>query len=64
MHPLLARGRIVAVKTARMAYIACLLLGHCLLMGHREVDLLNDLLRVFEGEPVSFRPADRLGVRE
>jgi hypothetical protein len=64
MHSLLARGCIVAVKAARMADIACLLLGHCLFMGHREIDLLNDLLRIFEGEPVSFRPADRLGVRE
>lgn len=64
MHPLLARGRIVAIKTTHMANIACLLLGDRLFMRKREIDLLNDPFCVFEGEPVSFRPADRLGVRE
>ena len=64
MHTLLAGGCVVAIEAARMADVARLLLGHCLFMGHREVDLLNDLLRIFEGEPIAFRPADRLGVRE
>jgi hypothetical protein len=54
----------MAVKTAGMADIACLLLGNCLVMRQREVDLGNNLFRIFEGEPVTFRPADRLGVRE
>jgi len=33
-------------------------------MGHRKIDLFDDLFRIFEGEPVAFRPADRQGVRE
>ncbi|HXY55020.1 MAG TPA: hypothetical protein VEM40_10175 [Nitrospirota bacterium] len=45
-----------------MADIARLLFGYCLLMRERKVDLLNDLFRVLEGEPIAFRPADRLGV--
>jgi len=64
MHPLLTRGRIVTVKTTRMAKIACLLLGDRLLTRKREIDLFDDLFCIFEGEPVSFRPADRPGVRE
>ena len=32
--------------------------------GQRQIDLFDDLLGIFEGEPVAFRPADRLGVRE
>jgi len=54
----------MAVKTAGMADVACLLLGNRLIVRQREVDLGNDLFCIFEGEPVTFRPADRLGVRE
>ena len=54
----------MAVKTAGMADVACLLLGNRLIVRQREVDLGNYLFRIFEGEPVTFRPADRLGVRE
>ena len=64
VHPLLARGGIVAVEAARMADVARLLLGDRLLMRERMVDLLDYLFRIFEEEPVSFRPADRLGVRK
>ena len=64
MHPLPTRWRIVAVKTTHVAKIACLLLGDRLFMRKRVIDLRYDLLCIFEGEPVSFRPADRLGVRE
>jgi hypothetical protein len=47
-----------------MADVARFLLGYCLFMSQREVDLFDNLAGVFEGEPVSFRPADRLGVCE
>jgi hypothetical protein len=45
-----------------MADIACLLFGYCLFMRERKVDLLFDLFRVLEGEPITFCPADRRGV--
>jgi len=64
MAPALACRGVVAVNAARVADVARLLLGHCLLMCQREIDLLDDLSGVFEREPVSFRPADRLGVCE
>ena len=64
VHSLLARGCVVAIETAGVAYVACLLLGNRLLARKRQIDLLDDLLCVFEGEPVAFRPADRLGVRK
>jgi hypothetical protein len=54
----------VAVKTASVADVARLLLGYCLFMSKREVDLLHDLFGVLEGEPIAFRPADRLGICE
>ena len=54
----------MTIKTAGMADVACLLLGDRLLMRERKIDLLYDLLGILEGEPVSYRPADRLGVRE
>ncbi len=47
-----------------MADVAGLLLGYCLFMREREVDLLHDLFGVLEGEPIAFCPADRLGVCE
>ena len=64
MDALLAGGGVMTIKTAGMTDVACLLLGDCLLMRERNIDLLNDLLCILEGEPVSLRPADRLGVRE
>jgi hypothetical protein len=64
MTPALARRGVVAVKAARVADVARLLLGYCLIMSKREIDLFDDLAGVFEGESVSFRPADRLGVCE
>ncbi len=54
----------MAVEAARVAYVAGLLLRHGLLIRQRQIDLLDDLFRVLEGEPVTFRPADRQGVRE
>jgi len=45
-----------------MADVARLLLGYCLLMREREVDLPHDPFGVLEGEPVSLCPADRLGI--
>jgi hypothetical protein len=47
-----------------MTDIARLLLRDGLFAVQRFVDLCHDLLGIFEGEPVAFRPADRLGVRE
>jgi hypothetical protein len=64
MNALLAGGGIMTIKTAGMTDVACLLLGYRLLMRERKIDLLNDLLCILVGEPVSFRPADRLGVRK
>lgn len=64
MDSTLTRRRVVAVKTAGMADVACLLLGNCLFVGKRLVDLITDPLSIFEGEFVAFRPADRLGVRK
>jgi hypothetical protein len=46
--PTLARGRVVAVEAAGMTDVARLLLGNCLLVRERDVDLLYDLFRVFE----------------
>ena len=54
----------MAVEAAGMADVAGLLLGDRLIVRKREIDLLDDLLCIFEGEPVAFRPADRLGVRK
>ena len=64
MDPLFARRRVVAIEAARMADIAGFLLRDRLVVREREIDLCNDLFRIFEGELVAFRPADRLGVRE
>ena len=64
MTPALGRRGVVAVKAARMADVARLLLGDCLVARERKIDLVQDLLSVFEGESVSFRPADRLGICE
>jgi hypothetical protein len=64
MDALFARGRVVAVKTAGMADVACFLLGNRLILRQREIDLSYDLFGIFERESVAFRPADRLGVRE
>jgi len=64
MRPALARGRVMAVQASGMADIARLLLRDGLITAQRLVDLLDDHLGIFEGEPVAFRPADRLGVRE
>jgi len=64
MTPALARRGVVAVKAARVADVARLLLGYCLFMSQREVDLFGNLAGIFEGESVSFRPADRLGICE
>ena len=64
MYPLLARGCVVAVEASGVANVAGLLLGNRLLARKGKVDLLYDLLCIFEGEPVAFRPADRLGVRK
>jgi hypothetical protein len=54
----------MAVQAAGMTDIARLLLRNGLLAIQRFVDLIHDLLGIFKGEPVAFRPADRLGVRE
>jgi len=54
----------MTVKTAGMADVACLLLGNRLIVRQGEVDFGNDFFRVFEGESVTFCPADRLGVRK
>lgn len=54
----------MTIKTAGMADVAGLLLCDRLLMREREIYLLNDPFGILEGEPVSLRPADRLGVRE
>ena len=62
--PALPGGRVVAIEAARMADVACLLFGNRLLTGKGKIDLLDDLFRVFKGEPVAFRPADRPGVRK
>ena len=64
VRSLFPRGRVVAVETTCMADVARLLLRYRLLARQRQIDLLYDLLRIFEGEPVAFRPADRLGVRK
>ncbi len=47
-----------------MAEVAGLLLGYSLIVRKRKIDLFYDLLCIFEREPVTFRPADRLGVRK
>jgi hypothetical protein len=47
-----------------MADITRFLLGDRLFMRERMIDLLDDLFRIFEGEPAAFRPADRPGVRK
>ncbi len=47
-----------------MAYIACFLLGNRLIVRQRKVNFGNDLFSIFGGEPVTFRPADRLGIRK
>ncbi len=64
MDALLAGGRIMAIKASGMANIARLLFSDRLIAAERLVDLLNDLLGVFEGELVAFCPADRRGVCE
>lgn len=64
MRSLLARGCVVAIETTGVANIAGLLLCHGLLVRERKIDLLDDLVGIFEGELVAFRPADRLGVRK
>jgi hypothetical protein len=64
MAPALSRRGVVAVKATRVADVARLLLGYCLFMSQRKVDLFDDPAGVLEGESVSFRPADRLGVCE
>jgi hypothetical protein len=64
MRAALARGRVVAIKAAGVADVARLLLRYRLLVAQRQIDLIDDQLSIFEGEPVTFRPADRLGVRE
>jgi hypothetical protein len=46
--PALARGRVVAVEAAGVTEVARLLLGNCLLVRERDVDLFYDLFRVFE----------------
>ena len=61
---LLPRGRVMAVQASRVADVARLLLRDRLVVREREIDLLDDLFGVLEGEPVAFRPADRLGVRK
>jgi hypothetical protein len=54
----------VAVETACVADVAGFLLRDRLFMGHRKIDLFDDLFRIFEREPVAFCPADRQGVRK
>jgi hypothetical protein len=54
----------MAIKAAGMADVARLLLRYRLLVAQRQIDLIDDQLSILEGEPVTFRPADRLGVRE
>jgi hypothetical protein len=54
----------MAVQASRVADIARLLLRDRLLVRQRVIDLIRNFLGVLEGEPVSFRPADRLGVRK
>jgi hypothetical protein len=64
MNAFFARRRIVAVETACVADVAGFLLRDRLFMGHRKIDLFDDLFRIFEREPVAFCPADRQGVRK
>jgi hypothetical protein len=61
---LLSRRGIVAIETTCVADIACLLLGYRLIAGKRKIDLFKNPVRIFEGECITFCPADRLGVRE
>jgi len=64
MDALLSRRRIVTIETASVADVACLLLGHCLVAGERNIDLFKDPVRILEGELITFCPADRQGIRK
>jgi hypothetical protein len=54
----------VAVEAAGVADVARLLLCDRLVMGKRQIDLLQNPLGIHEGELIALRPADRLGIRE
>jgi hypothetical protein len=54
----------MAVQASRVADVARLLLRDRLLARQRVIDLVYNFFGVLEGEAISFRPADRLGVRE